>query len=631
MSQHWTLLLGGYYYFGRDNFSHVAGPRAEIDMNWKNTSGHLDVIRSLTLLGGAQYDNVRHANIYTGLRVSFGQQNVSNSPVADAMTGYIRRDINVITSAGIGPLKFLRDSNGKLINVQDVRNSQELLTATGNTTVDVVAVQNNINSVNNVALGDGQTITGKNYPFTREGVTFNAQLAPGSVALAADSGQDALRVRNNTVRDLTITVDSNRESISAQDQNPGTVIIDGITTNGQMDLRVAGDATSTHTASVSITNSQINYNGPADSTAIDLRANRGGTMMIQTMSQNNVTAQASQSRGIQVGADNTGGVAGQTAGQIIVNGNVSNNTIVTTDNAGLDSRGMRFLTRDGASVVINGNISNNVIQTNNQGSHGLGLKSEDSNSIITLNGNIANNTITVNGQGAKAIRARTENGGTIVINGNISNNALQADGQDAKGINIRSEQNASSITVNGEIANNAIMARGQDGRGINLEAEGGNLQLNNTIKKNVISISDSADAIRLRARDSGAITSGANGGDIRNNQVIASASTGDAIHIIAGRSGSSTGTVSLGSISNNTVTGNLSTGVEVDAEQTGSTVSINGLNGNQLNQEDIDLTAEAGTTITVNVNQGNTGLSAANNNATVNTSGAGTININPGP
>jgi hypothetical protein len=309
-------------------------------------------------------------------------------------------------------------------------------------------------------------------------------------------------------------------------------------------------------------------------------------------------------------------------GDMLVRGVNSNGPIVFTRN-GSGKTGSVVVT---LSIINTGTLSASSFRTFG----GIGFIATN-DGVLSMNAN--NNLVTTNGERMAGIFARTQYGNSSITGPGIRNNTISTGEDSTFSIQLSTLGSSQNVTLN-RISNNRITHNGMvdpiclinyagaDTSSINI-TEG---IFNNKIVSTATITSLTRGNIILELRDA---DSSMTIGGIYNNTIV---DLGDfhAIQI------DSTGTVLInnGGIYNNDMN-STAEAISIEGSQTQGTygtTTINGFHDNSFTGGNKTIALETGVgegTINIDVDSGNKCLSGANNNATVSTSGTGTININP--
>jgi len=230
-------IFGGFYYFNTNDAPTIAGPfvRAtyRLDSEMNNSFRVFDYI---TFEAGARYDSERKFDAYLGFRltVPLGGKSVRHEKgLRKYFNDYIRRDVNVIT-AGNTKKDFQRLQNGTVpveIMVADTKALFDFGVLNG----QVIAVKGSILPLDQVALTDGQFLTGGYFTFNED---MQIKLSNGGELVGAGlvSVPFISVIKDNTVRDLKLTLSSFATPVALGNEitEPitGQIVINNIATNG---------------------------------------------------------------------------------------------------------------------------------------------------------------------------------------------------------------------------------------------------------------------------------------------------------------------------------------------------------------------------------------------------------------
>lgn len=559
-----TTYLGTYYY--KSSIAPTTwGPLARIRYAMRPAFGKkiLGIFDQFTVESQLQYDNPRGINWYMGARltIQLGKTRTNLIGVRRHMIDPPLRDINVVVLGTHKPFKRLNKSNGEPVIVADVHNKSELDAALVNPNVGVIAVHHTISGLSNETLLNNQTITGRQYLFSAEGENFTAFVS-NSGGLEAATGENLLRLTsNNTVSDLTLTVDSDsgNQAISNDNSviNMGSNLIDNVRTNGRIVITRDGAG---RIGNVSITNSVINtgtWNPGAQAGAVQFDLDNNGTLNVAAFQKNTISTSG-------VNAD------------------------------GLDNNSNRD-----SVLTFQGGVHQNVITSGGIGvSNSIGNNNNSNNSSIVFNGGFYGNTITaISGAGVSNLVGNGNNSDNdnLTFNDGFHDNTINAG---AAGIinSIADSNNASnnSIIFNSEVYNNRITSVGNSVSNI---INTGNASDNNNIIFN---------------------------GRFYGNTITSTTGNGASNDITNGNGSDDNNIVFGRGISNNIVTATVGNGFSFNVSDAGG-IMVSGFSGNQITAgtNGISLAADntVGSNISISVNSGTQGLSTANGGTTVNQSG----------
>jgi hypothetical protein len=598
---------------------------------------------AIDVLGQAQVNATINDNTLTN--------NLENIAVGlvDTATGTVGIVENTVTGGGIGI--GVEAGGSSLIDVNVGSNTVNNTTGTGiavdvlgQAQVDATISDNTLtNNLENIGVGLVDTATGTvgivENEVTGGGLGINVDVAGNSVLTG--------NIGNNTVNNTTetgIAVDAleqgqlanvtiNGNSLTDNVENIGVGLVD--TAVGTVDIvenEVTGGGLGINVdvAGNSVLTGNIGNNTVENTTqtAIDVDVLEQGQLANVTINGNSLTNNvenigvglvdtATGTVGI-VNNEVTGGGLGinvDVAGNSVLTGNISNNTVNNTTETGIavDVLGQ---------AQVNATINDNTL-TNNVENIGVGLVDTAVGTI-----GIVNNEVTGGGLGINVDVA-----GNSVLTGNIGNNTVEDTTQTAIDVDVLEQGQLANVTINDnsltnnvenigvgltdtatgtvDVVNNEITG---GGLGINVDVAGnsvltGNIG-NNTVEDTTqtaidVDVLEQGQLINVTVSDNSLsnnpenISVGSDDTAVGTVNIVENEVTGGGLGINVDVAGNS---VLTGNIGNNSVDNTSETGIAVDVLEQGELANVT-INGNSLtnNEENIAVNSTDTATGTVDI------------------------------
>ncbi len=573
--------------------------------------------------------NVGTTNAGTLSATNGGTLNIQNTAVTQAATGLILADGSVTANGNTTPSTVTLTNSSVSAGTLTTRNGGLLQTA-------------GTNSLNNVTLSTGSTLTANDQTTTYLGGTLNNQ---GTVNLNSFYGSE-LRVGAGATTTLTgggtISINGQNATIRDADASTGVLVntnntISGIGSLGAgqlgIDNRAAG-VINANNASGTLYLQGNGSNGSGNLTGVSnaglAEATNGGTLQV-----NNTTVTQTGAGSIQAKDGSTVTLAGST-----INGGVLTTTgsgvMQTSGTNSLNnvtlSTGSTLTARDQTTTYLGGTV-NNQGTVNLNSFYGSELR-VGAGATTTLTGG---GTISMNGQNATIRDADAATGVLVNMNntisgiGNLGNGQLGIDNRAAGVIN--ANNSSGTLYLQGNGSNGSGNLTGVSNAGLAEATNGGTLQVNNTTVTQT-------GAGSIQAKDGSTVTlagSTINGGVLTTtgSGVMQTSGTNSLNNVTLSTGSTLTArdqtTTYLGGTVNNQGTVNLNSfyGSELRVGAGATTTLTGGGTINLVNGNSVFRDADAGTGTLVNTNNTITGAGNLGNGQLAITNGAaGTLLAN---
>ncbi len=434
-----SLFAGGYYF--HSSTSDIKVPtmlggmlhcKFIIDTGYNKKHKLLKLFDRITLDSQLQYDKLRHWRWYAVVKfgISAGTPTRKLSIMQRHMTEQPLRDIDVVSNSGSatsGSSTIALDDTGKAIQVFLPDPGASPADQFGNPDVKVIAVSGvHTNFDTTKMLADGQILTGGKHTITVNGQEIAVQVSQGGEIRANDSTGLITVSKNNTIKDLTITVEnqgttaeSNRAIILNNAENEaGTITIDNVSSNGTVYILRNGAAQS---CDIHILNSNFET------------ASSWSPATVATVTT--IHAQGGAS----------------------ITGKINKNTIKTNDSGSVEIAGLRIISESSSSIVLS------ELQNNNFTSSDDGITIQNiGNSNFQLTGDMSGNTVIAgikrnNFKNGLFIWSDPAGDGTIEFIGAIRNNFIDSTGRTLSIGNVGGGgRSATTFISHGGIVNNRL-------------------------------------------------------------------------------------------------------------------------------------------------------------------------------
>lgn len=431
LTDRFTGYAGGYYFLTSVHSVKVptilgATLRGRYQIYNPNGSLLLGIFEQVALEGQLQYDHVRGSTFYAGARFSLGVGPAKLSTMQHHMVEQSLRDIDLVISGNrqsSTTVSKAKTESGRDIQVNQVTSTSAYNSAVGDATIDIIAVQGVLANANPsaTALASGQGVTGGSYVIVVNGTPVTVQMSTGG-ELQSPSGSNLVKLgRNNTIRDITLTMvspgnaDTNNRAIYSDSTVDvmGNISISNVQSNGKVDISRTGAAQS---GTVIITDS--NFTAPSTWNPTSLPAI--GQFTTASNATLNITLQNSTF------ASNS--ATQQVVGVRFKAQSNSNMTVESVQNCNINgSDGGLVNGLESGNITYNGGIIGCTIDSGsavNPSEVGILNYKFGSNGILQIKGAISNNTITATSEGVSFSNFGGAGIGTFLFDGGFINNTV---------------------------------------------------------------------------------------------------------------------------------------------------------------------------------------------------------------